>query len=210
MGWRIHFTAADLARTRVSGSLGPLAETLTALCMLRSSWQPPPRFSGWREQATRRLTVQMKPLTALIRSGSQAVDLWSLTGHAPTIEQGVGALLTAPREKLLAEMESLDRFARLPGSAWAGLAGGGAVAALLGQTRAAVLAGTADGTSTTELARRAGVSLAAASQHATVLRDAGLISTHWHGRAVRHTLTPLGAALLTAGSAPAGAQADAG
>jgi thioredoxin-like negative regulator of GroEL len=63
--------------------------------------------------------MQMKPLTTLIRSGSQAVDLWSLTGHAPTIEQGVGALLTAPREKLLAEMESLDRVARLPGSAWA-------------------------------------------------------------------------------------------
>ena len=38
---------------------------------------------------------------------------------APTIEQGVGVLLTAPREKLLAEMESLDRVVRLPGSAWA-------------------------------------------------------------------------------------------
>jgi DNA-binding transcriptional ArsR family regulator len=62
-----------------------------------------------------------------------------------------------------------------------------------------VLASVADGCTTTELARRAGVSLAAASQHAAVLRGAGLIASRRQGSAVVHVLTPLGAELLQAG-----------
>jgi 1-aminocyclopropane-1-carboxylate deaminase len=72
-------------------------------------------------------------------------------------------------------------------------------AALVGRNRAAVLRTIADGCSTTELADRVGISLAAASQHASVLRDAGLITTHRRGSAVLHVLTPLGAELLQAG-----------
>jgi DNA-binding transcriptional ArsR family regulator len=44
-----------------------------------------------------------------------------------------------------------------------------------------------------------GISLAAASEHASVLRDAGLITTHRNGSSVLHVLTPLGAELLHAG-----------
>jgi DNA-binding transcriptional ArsR family regulator len=62
-----------------------------------------------------------------------------------------------------------------------------------------VLASVRDGCTTTELAGRAGISLAAASQHATVLRDAGLIASRRQGGAVLHVLTPLGAELLQAG-----------
>jgi DNA-binding transcriptional ArsR family regulator len=67
---------------------------------------------------------------------------------------------------------------------------------LLGRTRAAVLAALRDPATTTALAERVGVSLASASQHATVLRNAGLISTSRIGGAVVHTTTPLGEALL--------------
>ncbi len=68
---------------------------------------------------------------------------------------------------------------------------------LLGRTRAAVLDAVAAGPCTTsELARRAGVSVPSASEHAAVLRDADLIVTRRVGRAVRHTVTPLGASLL--------------
>ncbi|GCB91111.1 transcriptional regulator [Streptomyces noursei] len=67
---------------------------------------------------------------------------------------------------------------------------------LVGQTRSAILHGIGVGCTTSELARRVDVSLASASQHATVLRDAGLLSTLRQGNAVLHTLTPLGAALL--------------
>ncbi|WP_405736319.1 ArsR/SmtB family transcription factor [Streptomyces sp. NBC_01537] len=47
-----------------------------------------------------------------------------------------------------------------------------------------------------ELARAAGVSSSAVSQHTTALRDAGLISSHRDATNVLHTMTPLGASLL--------------
>ncbi|MGR8010645.1 helix-turn-helix domain-containing protein [Streptomyces hypolithicus] len=71
---------------------------------------------------------------------------------------------------------------------------------LVGQTRSTVLGAIGSGCTTSELACRAGVSLASASQHACVLREAGLVVTLRHGGAVLHTLTPLGAALLRGGA----------
>ncbi|MFB8025066.1 ArsR/SmtB family transcription factor [Streptomyces sp. NPDC056465] len=71
---------------------------------------------------------------------------------------------------------------------------------LVGHTRSAVLRSIDNGCTTSELARRTGVSLASASQHACVLREAGLVRTLRHGSSVLHTLTPLGAALLRGGA----------
>lgn len=71
---------------------------------------------------------------------------------------------------------------------------------LLGNTRSTVLRVIGDGCTTSELARRAGVSLASASQHACVLREAGLVHTLRHGSSVLHTLTPLGGSLLRGGA----------
>ncbi|WP_307813369.1 helix-turn-helix domain-containing protein, partial [Streptomyces sp. N35] len=76
---------------------------------------------------------------------------------------------------------------------------------LLGRTRSAVLASVDGGCTTGELARRVGVSPASASQHASVLREAGLLSTVRDGSSVLHTLTPLGRRLLagpSSGRAP--------
>jgi len=330
MVWRIHFTAEDLERIQVRPTLGPLAETVEAIALLRCPQRPRALYARWRDQVKGRLTPQMTALTDLIPPGSMAVDLPMLTGQAPTIEQGVQALLTMPREHLLVEMEFADRAGKLPAAAWAvaeaggegrlqlaaaaaaahqalvepywtrihsclhadhiarlrTLAAGGperllasvqsqwirwrppvlevllpsdsdmsldgrgialmpsvfvgqspmlhtnpsdptaapwlilpttcgrieqsqlwsnsrprgaALAALVGRNRAAVLRTIADGCSTTELADRVGISLAAASQHASVLRDAGLITTHRQGSAVLHVLTPLGTELLHAG-----------
>ena len=47
----------------------------------------------------------MKPLAAMFPPGPIGMDFWTLTGYAPTIEQGIGKLLTIPRDHLLAEME---------------------------------------------------------------------------------------------------------
>lgn len=71
---------------------------------------------------------------------------------------------------------------------------------LVGHTRSAVLRAVGSGCTTSELARRTGVSPASASQHASVLREAGLIRTLRHGGSVLHTLTPLGAALIRGGA----------
>jgi predicted transcriptional regulator len=330
MAWRIHFTAEDLERIQVSPTLGPLAETVMALGLLRCGRQHPALLAPWRGQVKGKLTSQVAPLTALMPLGSKGVDLCMLTGAAPTIQQGARALMAMSAEHVLAEMEYTDRMSRLPAAAWAvaeadgparhqlvaatraayqaliepywpriraclhaeqvtrnkilatggpdqlltslqgrwirwrrpvlevlvpghvevhldarglvlvpsvfvgevpslhqnpndataapwlvlppadDLVGGGrlwddprprgaALAALVGRNRAAVLSAIAHGCTTTELACRVGISLAAASQHASVLRNAGLITTRRQGSAVLHMLTPLGAELLRAG-----------
>ena len=68
-----------------------------------------------------------------------------------------------------------------------------ALAAVLGTTRARVLRALADEHTTSELARALGISLASASTHAAVLRDAGLVTSRRQGQSVRHSLTSLGA-----------------
>jgi DNA-binding transcriptional ArsR family regulator len=73
-----------------------------------------------------------------------------------------------------------------------------AVADLLGKTRARVLKSISSGAcSTSELAARAGISLASASEHARILHNTGLVTTHRIGSSVRHMLNPVGADVLT-------------
>ncbi|MFI6096251.1 ArsR/SmtB family transcription factor [Lentzea sp. NPDC051213] len=73
----------------------------------------------------------------------------------------------------------------------------GALAALLGTTRSAVLAAVGTGATTTELAERLGFSLSSVSRHTTVLREAGLLTTSRQGLSVLHRRTSLGSALLS-------------
>ncbi|WP_245238468.1 winged helix-turn-helix domain-containing protein [Streptomyces sp. MZ04] len=72
------------------------------------------------------------------------------------------------------------------------------LAPLLGHTRAAVLQTLQEPHTTTELAEHAGVSLSSASEHAAVLRRAGLVASVRERQQVRHILTQLGAELLGA------------
>ncbi|MFG2006251.1 ArsR/SmtB family transcription factor [Spirillospora sp. NPDC048911] len=73
------------------------------------------------------------------------------------------------------------------------------LAALLGGTRAAVLAAAAPGRTTGEIARHLDISPASASQHTAVLREAGLLTSRREANTVLHTLTPTGRALLDRG-----------
>lgn len=70
------------------------------------------------------------------------------------------------------------------------------LAALVGSTRSAVLQALTESRTTTELAKHIGISAGSASQHATVLRNTGLISTTRTRTSAIHTLTPLGMALF--------------
>ncbi|MFC8172129.1 ArsR/SmtB family transcription factor [Streptomyces sp. NPDC057242] len=90
----------------------------------------------------------------------------------------------------------------LGGALWDGAdaSTGRALEELLGRTRAAVLEAAADGRSTTDLARRLGISPATVSHHTSVLRGAGLVATRREGKAVLHTVTSMGRALLEPGA----------
>ncbi|MBS2535616.1 helix-turn-helix transcriptional regulator [Catenulispora sp. NF23] len=70
------------------------------------------------------------------------------------------------------------------------------LAALLGAGRAAVLRTLRVPASTSGLARRLGISAPMASTHATLLRNAGLVSTTRDGKSVRHDLTAVGRQLV--------------
>jgi DNA-binding transcriptional ArsR family regulator len=76
---------------------------------------------------------------------------------------------------------------------------------LLGSTKARVLVAIASrpDLTTTQLAARLGISVASVSEHASVLREAGLITSARDRNAVRHGPTPLGSGLTRASRARA-------
>jgi DNA-binding transcriptional ArsR family regulator len=74
------------------------------------------------------------------------------------------------------------------------------VRALLGRSRTRVLQAAASGASTTELAHRARVSVSSASEHASVLRAAGLLTTRRSGASAHHHITTMGVELLRRGA----------
>ncbi|GIG61665.1 transcriptional regulator [Longispora fulva] len=73
-----------------------------------------------------------------------------------------------------------------------------AVAAVLGRSRTLLLTELDAPASTTELARRTGISPSGVSQHLTALRDAGLVSAHRAGRSVLYARTAVAESLLAA------------
>ncbi|MFI0508504.1 ArsR/SmtB family transcription factor [Streptomyces sp. WSLK1-5] len=72
-----------------------------------------------------------------------------------------------------------------------------ALAALIGRTRARVLTCVGTAATTGEIARRLGISASSASEHVAALRAVDLADSRRDGTCVVHTLTPLGAALLS-------------
>ncbi|WBB70179.1 helix-turn-helix domain-containing protein [Micromonospora sp. WMMD812] len=89
--------------------------------------------------------------------------------------------------------------ARGLGTLWERPAGtADALAAVIGRGRARLLGELAAPVSTTELARRTGMSPGGVSQHLTALRAAGLVVTHRRGRALLSARTDLAEALLSA------------
>lgn len=91
--------------------------------------------------------------------------------------------------------------ARGVGSLWASRPPTGkaeALAAVLGRSRTLLLTELAAPASTTELARRTGLSAAGVSQNLTALRDAGLVSAHRAGRSVLYARTAVAETLLDA------------
>jgi DNA-binding transcriptional ArsR family regulator len=90
--FRVHFTAADIARTCIAPPPGPLAEAVFSLDALRR----PGRdlvIDGWRERLSVEVRVDRssRRLAELLPRTS-AVDLVALGGPAPTLEAAVDVL----------------------------------------------------------------------------------------------------------------------
>ncbi|MFB7618901.1 ArsR/SmtB family transcription factor [Kitasatospora sp. NPDC056181] len=81
-----------------------------------------------------------------------------------------------------------------------------ALGALLGRTRAAVLAtlATSDGHTTKQLAESLAIAPASASEHVAALRATGLATSRRDANTMRHTVTRLGIDLISAGNASDG------
>lgn len=89
--------------------------------------------------------------------------------------------------------------ARAAGTLWQDAAGSpDPLSAVIGRGRARLLVEVCSPVSTTELARRTGISAGGVSQHLAVLRAAGLVATHRSGRSVLNARTTVAEALLSA------------
>jgi DNA-binding transcriptional ArsR family regulator len=73
-----------------------------------------------------------------------------------------------------------------------------ALSAVIGRGRAQLLVEMGAPVSTTELARRTGMSASGVSQHLAALRAAGLVAAHREGRTILNTRTPVAEALMAA------------
>ncbi|MGW1656667.1 ArsR family transcriptional regulator [Streptomyces atratus] len=89
---RIHFTSEDLARTRILTTWGPLGETLFSLTTLRQS-NTEALYGGWRRRVSRASEAPTHPASALFCGG--ALDLFTVTGPAQSMEEGLEALRAA-------------------------------------------------------------------------------------------------------------------
>jgi DNA-binding transcriptional ArsR family regulator len=103
---RIHFTAEDLARTRVASTIGAAAETYYSLEMLCRRSLPLP-FQRWRTTVAGRLGEAAGPLTTLLPARGPGLDLLALAGDSPDIDHAVDALLRAPRARVRRELEAV-------------------------------------------------------------------------------------------------------
>ncbi|MYW78952.1 transcriptional regulator [Streptomyces sp. SID8369] len=103
---RIHFTAEDLARTRVAPTIGVAAETFDSVRMLRDR-DAGPAFRGWQASVRGRLGEQAGPLAALMPARGPLIDAMSLMGAAPSIDEAVDTWMGAPRALLRAELEHI-------------------------------------------------------------------------------------------------------
>ncbi len=74
--------------------------------------------------------------------------------------------------------------------------GPAALAGVLGQVRADLLAELEEPRSSTDVARRTGVTTSSVNQHLRALRDAGLLISQRHGRSVLYARSELGDALV--------------
>lgn len=104
---RIHFTAEDLARTRVAATIGVAAEVYYSLELLRENRRLP-QFRSWRSAIAGRMGADTRPLTSLVPLRGPGLDLLALMGDAPSLDHALDNLLHTPASRLRREFEGLE------------------------------------------------------------------------------------------------------
>ncbi|MGW1208945.1 ArsR/SmtB family transcription factor [Streptomyces sp. NPDC002499] len=104
---RIHFTAEDLARTRVAATIGVGAETLDSVRLLRDR-DARPALRRWQVSVRGRLDEQVGPLSALTPMRGPRIDAMSLMGDTASVDETVDNLMGAPRALMRLELENID------------------------------------------------------------------------------------------------------
>lgn len=112
---RVHFTADDLARTRLAATWGPWAETVLCLDALRDP-RPAARFRPWRAAARGFVDRRQAELAGYLRPMPGLVaDLVTLVGAVDSFDGAAKTLAARPDADLRAELGNFSRR-RLP--AW--------------------------------------------------------------------------------------------
>ncbi|MFJ2771116.1 ArsR/SmtB family transcription factor [Streptomyces sp. NPDC087300] len=104
---RIHFTAEDLARTRVATTIGLAAETFDSVQLLRNR-DSSAAFRRWHVSVRGRLGEQAGPLAALMPDRGPQLDAMSLMGDTASLDEAVDNLMAAPRALMRVELEGID------------------------------------------------------------------------------------------------------
>lgn len=112
----LRLDVGDVARIRLTPTLGPLSETLFSL---RLVWQrsPIPLVAAWQRSLQGQLGDWAAPLR-LFATASPPIDLHTIAGEVPDIEPALDALVSAPVELLHEELEPLA-WSASKGPGWA-------------------------------------------------------------------------------------------
>ncbi|MCK1794772.1 ArsR family transcriptional regulator [Streptomyces sp. XM4193] len=116
---RIHFTDADLARTRVAGTMNPMWEITGSLHRLqgrRGRWA----YADWHHSARARLRERgleralRSMLLPLFPKAAYLPDFLTPTQSEYGLDSGIQAILATPPERVSAEIALLGRVAGAP------------------------------------------------------------------------------------------------
>src|SRR5690348_4906399 len=113
--YRLHFTAEDLARTRIAAAPGPFTESVLAAERLRQR-RPTLPFRAWRARLRGRLDRRTRVLANVFPRDANGVDLGMLVGPVSTLEEGLDRLLGTPLAHLRGELEWYNKRHHL--TAW--------------------------------------------------------------------------------------------
>lgn len=106
MTLRLHFTAEDLARTRMASGVRPLLELTVGVRLLQERSHPV-RFDAWRQRAAARLRPGLAPLFCFTPALGASTDFLDLSGpEAP--EDSLERLRSSPAHEIVSD---LDRWA---------------------------------------------------------------------------------------------------